>query len=154
MIRVKNLEFSGIDVHEARPIPGLVYEIQVLTPGWVKWWCHGEYRASREVGSYDSAVAACQAHYDAIILSQIEVEPLVFAVQHEFDDVKVWCATYGRHEFKIRCRGDAWDYQYHDCENDVVAIRPAESYADAAAKCNAKWRQVVLSGANKEQESA
>lgn len=73
---------------------------------------------------------------------------------NEYDDVKVWWSTYDCHAFKIRNRGNAWDYQYHDYENDVVAIRPAESYADAAAKCNAKWRQLVIPGASQEQERA
>lgn len=96
MIRVKKLEFEQQDwdrrVYIAKPVAEWMYIVQSYEPKYPttvwQWRTSDTLKLSDDVGSYEAAVAACQAHYDAMILTQIEVEPLAFAVQHEYDDVK------------------------------------------------------------------
>jgi hypothetical protein len=152
VIRVKKLVFvqSGTfhdgDVYVASPMGTLSYQIRAVLPTVYHWKVFPGGVTNCSVDRYEAAVAACQAHYESMVLSQIDVEPLAFTAQSESEDVKVWCATYCSVEYKIRQCGKMWDWQYHNYENDVALFLPAKSYEDAVEKCNKSWRQVVLSG--------
>lgn len=168
MIRVKNLEFVKAGVfHEgvvyvASPMNTLSYQIRAVLPTVYHWQAFPGGVTNCSVESYDLAVAACQAHYDALILSQIEVEPLVFTTisggneqghaeplpGHVFT-IRYWDANWVDHILP-----STWLWHYQPPDGKVYTNIKADTYDDAVAKCNAEWRQVVLSGAIKEQEKA
>jgi hypothetical protein len=167
MIRVKKLAFELIadNSHEgktwfAEGVQGDCYTIRGILPTVYRWCSHYGKTTSASVENYEQAVAECQAHYESMVLSQIEVEPLVFTTisggneqrhaeplpGHVFT-IRYWNANWVDHILP-----STWLWHYQPPDGIVYTNTKADTYEDAVAKCNARWRHVVLShGASDEQ---